>query len=488
MIVKRKRNLAFGLEMKDGYLVRDIEGLREHFSLTKVMEYQQNGKLDKWLKNEGLSETAEAFSKLPLTTKDYAKRVCMILDVPYTEELQKEQGTKLEVLKNEAKAKEVGVDEAYMAYANQIAYTQEDLTRLVAAGKKTIYLYEGQFQIPLEEKGIRYIGIQNPIAIIESTQKVDFEKLEIIFEGIAFDVKYEEVMIINDKRVVDVGYEYDDETKKGYLILELKNGQSKKVECTSCGKYMCVSHICGSHFEESGSYIEKKGSNDKYIWFAMGYDQYFIDVETSEVMMIDVRNSSYDIEIEWLNRSTLMDEWIIIDALKNCYSYHIPTGTYSQLIDENMCWHVFGVGNKIVYISRHGEGMEKERENSYRWHYRKYGFKVYLYDMDFKNYRIMGTWVFKEYPNTIAGLKHIIRKDKSISLIHEGREIRLCENWETWIKEGIEDKEDKEYEAKYVGRLKEVKVWDRDILSTEYREGDGNQPSEIILRPGKYKK
>ena len=43
--------VKFPLKMADGTMVRTLEDLREHFDLTTVLSYYDNGRLVKWLEN-----------------------------------------------------------------------------------------------------------------------------------------------------------------------------------------------------------------------------------------------------------------------------------------------------------------------------------------------------------------------------------------------------------------------------------------------------
>ena len=64
------RKVRFALEMNKGVEVRSMEELREHFSLAKVLEYYNNGKLVIWLRDHYENSKADSIEQLDKTAKD----------------------------------------------------------------------------------------------------------------------------------------------------------------------------------------------------------------------------------------------------------------------------------------------------------------------------------------------------------------------------------------------------------------------------------
>ena len=187
------KKIRFPLEMKDGIEVRDLEELRENFSLERVLFYLADGKLDIWLRDRYLDELADAVAALDKADEEINKKICNIFEVEYVQEeasLEKavEIKRKMEMLEEFVDADE------YLDVINQIAFDQEDLYGLLDEGENVIYLCGDRFSVPLGKKGIKYIGINNPIAVISSKEKVSFEEKDILFENVRFDEKYQKIL------------------------------------------------------------------------------------------------------------------------------------------------------------------------------------------------------------------------------------------------------------------------------------------------------
>ena len=67
------RKVKFPLELKDGYLARsNIEEVREHFDLEKIIAQFHNGRLKIWLDDHYLPEMAEQVAALDGDAPDLA--------------------------------------------------------------------------------------------------------------------------------------------------------------------------------------------------------------------------------------------------------------------------------------------------------------------------------------------------------------------------------------------------------------------------------
>lgn len=60
------KKIRFPLEMKDGIKVRDLEELRENFSLERILFYLADGKLEIWLRDRYRNDLVDAISGLKL--------------------------------------------------------------------------------------------------------------------------------------------------------------------------------------------------------------------------------------------------------------------------------------------------------------------------------------------------------------------------------------------------------------------------------------
>ena len=76
------RKVKFPLELRDGYLARsNIEEVRVHFDLQKIIAQFHNGRLKIWLDDHYLPEMAEQVAALDGDAPDLAAQLCAILGV-----------------------------------------------------------------------------------------------------------------------------------------------------------------------------------------------------------------------------------------------------------------------------------------------------------------------------------------------------------------------------------------------------------------------
>ena len=204
------KKIRFPLEMDGGVEVRDIESLRENFSLGRVMGYLADGKLITWLRDRYADDLADAIEALDKESASLAKEVCEILGVTYDEtseenlEKAAERNRKLSLLK------EYTSESKYIDNVDCVAFEQDDLYDLLDEGVEIIYLCGDKFSIPLAKKGIKYVGINNPEVVIDSKIEVDWNEKKISLSGVKYDSKYqsvvdsaEEAKKIPDEKIVE---------------------------------------------------------------------------------------------------------------------------------------------------------------------------------------------------------------------------------------------------------------------------------------------
>lgn len=188
------KKIRFPLIMEDGVEVRSMEELRENFSLVKVLEYKENGKLVIWLRDRYATDIASEIEQLD-DDEDLAKKVSEIFDIPFDDKAEEE----LEIAKDKAervkKLKQYTDEEKYIEEIDNVAFSQDDLFDLLDEGKEKIYLCGDKFDIPLAKQGVTYIGINNPIAFIDSKVRVDWSEKQITLENVVFDEKYNSIKV-----------------------------------------------------------------------------------------------------------------------------------------------------------------------------------------------------------------------------------------------------------------------------------------------------
>lgn len=188
------KKIRFPLEMENGVEVRDIDSLRENFSMQRVMGYLADGKLITWLRDRYVNDMADAIQLLDKNDEELAKSICDILGVEYNDETEENIEKAKERNEKLARLKEITSENEYIDNIDNVAFDQDDLYDLLDEEADKIYLCGERFSIPLTQEGITYIGINNPVVVIDSKVEVDWEEKKIALLGIIYDEKYQGVM------------------------------------------------------------------------------------------------------------------------------------------------------------------------------------------------------------------------------------------------------------------------------------------------------
>lgn len=188
------KKIRFPLEMENGVEVRSMEELRDNFSISRVLSYLKNGKLEVWLRDRFETDIADRIGQLELQAEDLAKKLCEIFDISFDEE------TEDEMKKSAARAERILLlrkctdDEEFEEVIDSVAFNQDELYDLLDEEVYTIYLCGEKFSIPLAKEGVSYIGINQPTVVIDSKVEVDWVKKNISVDNVVFDQKYQEVV------------------------------------------------------------------------------------------------------------------------------------------------------------------------------------------------------------------------------------------------------------------------------------------------------
>ena len=186
------RKIRFPLQLKDNAEVRDIEELKQHFSLEKVLACIENGKMDIWLRDRYHNDIADEIRLLNKNSADYKKEVCKIFGVAYEEEKElsaaEEYAQRLNLLKRYTD------DKSYLDKIDFVAFSQEELYDLLAEDTDTVYLCGESFSIPLGRENMRYIGINQPVVNFSAKSIADVKKRNIIFENVSFNEAYQSLL------------------------------------------------------------------------------------------------------------------------------------------------------------------------------------------------------------------------------------------------------------------------------------------------------
>ena len=225
------KKVRFPLEMENGIEVRSMEELRDNFSISKVICYLKEGKLVTWLRDRYANDIADLIEELELQDERLAEKVSEIFDVPYDEASEKELEKAAERAERIKKLKEYTDDRRYEKVIDTVAFEQDELYDLLDEDVNTVYLCGERFSIPLSKPGVVYIGINQPVVVIDSKVEVDWDEKEITVENVVFDKKYQAVL--------DISHETKEE------LCEKVLGKVKKDEknTVSVGTYTNKSYI-----------------------------------------------------------------------------------------------------------------------------------------------------------------------------------------------------------------------------------------------------
>ncbi len=190
------RKVKFPLELKDGYLARsNIEEVREHFDLEKIIAQFHNGRLKIWLDDHYLPEMAEQVAGLDADAPNLAAQLCAILGV---EGVATEHVDSSLIQKREEKRQRLSqytTNPILCDMAECAAFEQSDLDVLIDEGARKIILCNNSFRIPLLAKNRTYYGVGKAVAVIESDTPIEFMARGIQFVDVLFDEKYTNILL-----------------------------------------------------------------------------------------------------------------------------------------------------------------------------------------------------------------------------------------------------------------------------------------------------
>ncbi|MBQ3601686.1 MAG: hypothetical protein II992_10875 [Lachnospiraceae bacterium] len=281
------KKVRFPLEMENGIEVRSMEELRDNFSISKVICYLKEGKLVTWLRDRYANDIADLIEELELQDERLAEKVSEIFDVPYDEASEKELEKAAERAERIKKLKEYTDDRRYEKVIDTVAFEQDELYDLLDEDANTVYLCGERFSIPLSKPGVVYIGINQPVVVIDSKVEVDWDEKEITVENVVFDKKYQAVLDISN------------ETKEE--LCEKVLGKVKKDEknTVSVGTYTNKSYINFMIPVAERNQVENLFQVAKSVIEKLNYD---IDIDIRDLREIATKNGIIDLAKRYIER------------------------------------------------------------------------------------------------------------------------------------------------------------------------------------------
>ena len=167
--------VKFPLKMADDTMVRTLEDLREHFDLTTVLSYYDNGRLVKWLENGLYDDEAAKVAALDTAYEDFAKNLCAILGVnhPADDHIAVDLGSISHRNKRIEQLRQYTVDDTILSAVDRVVFTQEELADLLQKGITDVYLCGEQFSIPEGFENISYQCINNPVVKFSKVERLE---------------------------------------------------------------------------------------------------------------------------------------------------------------------------------------------------------------------------------------------------------------------------------------------------------------------------
>ena len=231
------KKVRFPLEMENEVQVRTMEELRENFSLPKVLSYLKEGKMVVWLRDRYVNDIADAVENLDIQDEELAKKLCEIFEVAYDETTEEELEKAAEREERIQKLRKYTDDKQYEKVIDNVAFDQDELYDLLDEDAETIYLCGERFSIPLAKTGVTYIGINNPVVVIDSKVEVDLNEKGIILQQVTYDESLISLMDddtiiqshLNKVSCVTAGNDDDDDETLLAMQKEVKINLSREI-------------------------------------------------------------------------------------------------------------------------------------------------------------------------------------------------------------------------------------------------------------------
>lgn len=241
------KKIMFPLKMKNGAEVRTLDELKENFDLESVLGYFADGRLTTWLAVRHYDDKVATVSALSMDTTDLNAKLCEILEVEYQSEEDstdlksiQRRNEKLRILSTFTGDKEI------ISNIDIVAMNQNEFFDILDRNPERVFLFGEKFNIPFNKKNVCYIGVNNPLVILEKEKLVyEYNKADIIFKNVRFDeqaTKYlskGEALYINnnfDEAIpyIEIESENNDPRALYMLAMAYKNGSGVEADLNKC--------------------------------------------------------------------------------------------------------------------------------------------------------------------------------------------------------------------------------------------------------------
>ena len=174
-------------ETKSLFAFHSKAELVENFSLEELLNFARQRNLQEWLAENFYSSEAR---KIAATVKDEASDadlkllICKLFNLPLESlsagELEEISAIVGKNQRRELFMKKIPSDDRKIDFVEN----QSELFKALQDDAQIIYLYGGEFRIPLNRRGVTYIGCENAVIDLDEEFDVDFDAAEIVLEDL----------------------------------------------------------------------------------------------------------------------------------------------------------------------------------------------------------------------------------------------------------------------------------------------------------------
>lgn len=205
------KKIKFPLEMLNGVQVRTIEQLRDNFDFEKILNYFIEGKLQIWLRDRHYENEAKQIEELNKNESFnmLKSKICKIFGAEYHDVDEFDIGEIERRNKRINLLRQYTDSEDIIEKIDNVVFNQEELTDILDRNINIIYICKGKYTIALSKMNMTYIGIGNPIIIVDSKEDIDFDSKYIRLENVT--LRLENAVNITAKN--SKGIKYDGKLK-----------------------------------------------------------------------------------------------------------------------------------------------------------------------------------------------------------------------------------------------------------------------------------
>ena len=159
----------------------------DSFSLDELLNFARQRNLQEWFaENFYTAEARKVAAAIKDESSDAALKLllCKLFDLPIetlsAQELAEISSVVAKRHRRELFMNQLPGDDRKAAFVE----TQGELVQAIKDDAKLIYLYGGEFRIPLNRRGVTYVGCENAIIDFDEENDVDLDSCEIVLENL----------------------------------------------------------------------------------------------------------------------------------------------------------------------------------------------------------------------------------------------------------------------------------------------------------------